>query len=65
MSQIHLLGLLSVSVMNVYAGTGLGPLIEYKVICSDRQLALLDRRTKLFSVKEREEGKGSGDNMDK
>jgi len=51
--------------MNVYAGRGLEPLTEYKVICSDRQLALLDRRTKLFSVKERKEGKGRGDKKDK
>jgi hypothetical protein len=62
---MHLLGLLSVSVMNVYAGRRLEPLTEYKVICSDRQLALLDRRTKLFSVMVREEGKGRGDKTDK
>jgi hypothetical protein len=51
--------------MNVYAGRGLAPLTEYKVICSDRQQALLDRRIELFSVKEREEGKGRGDITDK
>jgi len=51
--------------MNVYAGRGLEPLTEYKVICSDRQLALLDKRNKLFSVKETEEGKGRGDKTDK
>jgi hypothetical protein len=51
--------------MNVSAVRGLEPLTEYKVICSDRQLALLDRRTELFSVKEREEGKGRGDKTDK
>jgi hypothetical protein len=59
------IGLLSVSVVNVYAGRGLEPLTEYKVTCTDRQLALLDRRTKLFSVKEREEGKGRGDKTEK
>jgi hypothetical protein len=47
--------------MNIYAGRELEPLTEYKVLFSDRQLALLDRRTKLFSVKEMEEGKGHGD----
>jgi hypothetical protein len=51
--------------VNVYAGRGLEPLTEYKIICSDRQLALLDRRTKLFGVKVREEGKGLGDKTDK